>query len=44
MRAGARQDHNASMNPPPGVHSRTIRTSRLNMHFMESGPSDGIRC
>jgi len=30
------------MNPPPGVHSRTVRTSRLNMHFTESGPSDGI--
>src|SRR5438045_3615868 len=30
------------MNPPPGVHSRTLRTSRLNMKLIESGPSDGI--
>src|SRR5437762_14016144 len=30
------------MNPPPGVHSRTVRTKRLNMKLIESGPSDGI--
>src|SRR5438105_8955165 len=30
------------MNPPPGVHSRTVRTKRLNMKLIESGPSGGI--
>lgn len=30
------------MNPPAGVQSRTVRTSRLNVHYIESGPQDGI--
>jgi pimeloyl-ACP methyl ester carboxylesterase len=30
------------MNLPTGVHSRTVRTNRLNVHFIESGPSDGV--
>ncbi|HUY73915.1 MAG TPA: alpha/beta hydrolase [Candidatus Dormibacteraeota bacterium] len=30
------------MNPPAGVHSRTVRTSRLNVRYIESGPPDGI--
>lgn len=30
------------MNPPTGVQSRTVRTERLNMRFIESGPADGI--
>ncbi|MGH7763302.1 MAG: alpha/beta fold hydrolase [Candidatus Dormibacteraceae bacterium] len=30
------------MNPPHGVHSRTVRTNRLNVRYIESGPTDGI--
>jgi pimeloyl-ACP methyl ester carboxylesterase len=30
------------MNLLPGVRSRTIDTDRLRMHFLESGPEDGI--
>lgn len=30
------------MNPPAGVHTRTARTSRLTMRYLESGPPDGI--
>lgn len=30
------------MNLPAGVHSRTVRTSRLNVHYIESGPQDGV--
>jgi pimeloyl-ACP methyl ester carboxylesterase len=30
------------MNLPPGVHSRAVQTKRLNMHYIESGPADGI--
>jgi pimeloyl-ACP methyl ester carboxylesterase len=30
------------MNPPAGVHTRTVRTSRLNVRYIESGPQDGI--
>jgi pimeloyl-ACP methyl ester carboxylesterase len=30
------------MNLPNGVHSQTVRTSRLNVHYIESGPSDGV--
>lgn len=29
------------MNPPAGVHPRDRRTDRLNIHYIESGPSDG---
>jgi pimeloyl-ACP methyl ester carboxylesterase len=30
------------MNLPPGVHSHKVRTNRLNVQYIESGPSDGI--
>jgi pimeloyl-ACP methyl ester carboxylesterase len=30
------------LNPPPGVQSRTVRTKRLNVKYIESGPSDGV--
>jgi pimeloyl-ACP methyl ester carboxylesterase len=30
------------MNLPPGVHSHQVRTKRLNVQYLESGPSDGI--
>jgi pimeloyl-ACP methyl ester carboxylesterase len=30
------------MNLPTGVQSRTVRTNRLNVHYIESGPSDGV--
>src|SRR5262249_59697332 len=30
------------MNLLPGVRSRTIATDRLRMHYIESGPEDGI--
>jgi pimeloyl-ACP methyl ester carboxylesterase len=30
------------MNLLPGVRSRTIATARLRMHYLESGPEDGI--
>src|ERR1700693_2160841 len=30
------------MNLPHGVQSKTVRTDRLNMHYIESGPADGI--
>lgn len=29
------------MNPPAGVHSRSVKTSRLNVRYIESGPADG---
>lgn len=32
----------SGMNPPPGVRSRNVRTKRLNMRYIESGPSDGV--
>src|SRR5258706_3270108 len=31
-----------SMNLLPGVRSHTIATDRLQMHYIESGPADGI--
>src|ERR1700675_3888038 len=30
------------MNLPHGVQSKTVRTDRLEMHYIESGPADGI--
>ena len=30
------------MNLSPGVQSRNVRTKRLNMQFIESGPADGV--
>src|ERR1700693_6376659 len=30
------------MNLPHGVQSKTVRTDRLNMRYIESGPADGI--
>jgi pimeloyl-ACP methyl ester carboxylesterase len=30
------------MNLPPGAHSHKVRTKRLNVQYIESGPSDGI--
>jgi pimeloyl-ACP methyl ester carboxylesterase len=32
----------SGMNPPPGVRSRNVRTKRLNMRYIESGPTDGV--
>jgi pimeloyl-ACP methyl ester carboxylesterase len=30
------------MNQPPGVRSKTVKTSRLNMRYIDSGPEDGV--
>jgi pimeloyl-ACP methyl ester carboxylesterase len=30
------------MNLPVGVHSGTVQTNRLNFHYIESGPADGV--
>jgi pimeloyl-ACP methyl ester carboxylesterase len=30
------------MNQPPGVRSKTVKTNRLNMRYIESGPEDGV--
>ena len=30
------------MNLPPGVRSKTVKTDRLNMRYIESGPEDGV--
>jgi pimeloyl-ACP methyl ester carboxylesterase len=30
------------MNLPPGVSSHTAQTRRLRMHYIESGPADGV--
>jgi pimeloyl-ACP methyl ester carboxylesterase len=30
------------MNLPPGVHSKTVKTNRLNVRYYDSGPEDGV--
>src|SRR6202165_2512278 len=38
----ARRQRGVSMNLPPGVRSDVVTTDRLRMHYLESGPEDGI--
>jgi pimeloyl-ACP methyl ester carboxylesterase len=39
---GSAPEKESAMNLPPGVRSKTVKTNRLNMRYIESGPEDGV--
>jgi pimeloyl-ACP methyl ester carboxylesterase len=39
---GSAPEKESAMNLPPGVHSKTVKTNRLNMRYIDSGPEDGV--
>jgi pimeloyl-ACP methyl ester carboxylesterase len=39
---GSAPEKESAMNLPPGVHSKTVKTNRLNVRYYDSGPEDGV--